>query len=172
MSNILDIADAFLRKDSLDSNKIQFLCYYYKGWSMALMDADYLFDYDFYVTEYGPFNQTLLNEYGFETDVVYKASKKDLTINDMERQLIEDVWATYGEYDTDTLRYNIKREPPYLLARVGNPFEEEEIDQNIRTEHMNIYFNSLLENDSKILSIEDYYPPYDEEIVNTGRRRK
>ena len=172
MSNILDVANAFLRKDSLDSNKIQYLCYYYKGWSMATMDADYLVNYDFYVTEYGPFNQELMDVYGYETDVVYRPDKGDLKINDMERQLVEDVWATYGEYDTDTLRYNIKREPPYLLARVGNPFEEEDRDQNIRTEHMNIYFKSLLDVDSDHLSVEDYYPPYDKEIVNTGRRRK
>ena len=76
MSDIRAVADAFTKKDNLDAKKIQYLCYYYKGWCFAEYDADYLYDYDFFVTEYGPLNQALLDEYPDVTeDIKYTTSK-------------------------------------------------------------------------------------------------
>lgn len=171
MSDIRAVADAFTKKDNLDAKKIQYLCYYYKGWSFAEYDADYLYDYDFFVTEYGPLNQALLDEYPDVTeDIKYTTSKKNLKLNNLERELVENVWATYGDWTTDMLKEHIKNEPPYLLARVGNMYEDSDKDENIRAEHMDIYFNSLAKGSH--LSVEDYYPPYDRENINFGRKTR
>lgn len=171
MSNIYDIADAFLRKDSLDARKIQYLCYYFKGWSLAKFNADYLEQYNFFVTEFGPMNEHLLDKFpDVEDDVRYIPDKGDLNITMMERQLVESVWRTYGDWSTEELMIQSKMEPPYLLARVGNMYEDEEIDENIRVEHMNIYFKGLVNNEYH--TVEDYYPPYEEEIINIGRVRR
>lgn len=170
MSNIFKVADAFLRKDNLNARQLQYLCYYYKGWSLALYDADYLEDYNFYVSEIGPICEELLKEYGSAEDVKYAPEHKDLELNNLERQLVENVWATYGELTTYELMMNIKEEPPYLLARVGNIYEEDLIDENIRVEHMEIYFNSL--KNGETLPVEKYYPPYRTNTVNKGRVRR
>lgn len=170
MSDILKVADAFLRKDNLNARQLQYLCYYYKGWSLALYEADYLEDYNFYVSEIGPICEELLQEYGSAKDVKFAPEHKDLELNNLERQLVENVWATYGELSTYELMTNIKDEPPYLLAKVGNMYEDDSIDENIRVEHMEIYFNSLKSGTN--LAVESYYPPFKTNTANKGRIRR
>lgn len=170
MSDIYAIADAFLRKDSLEARKIQYLCYYFKAWSLVLFDADYLQEYDFYVTEYGPINDELLDKFDdIYTNDKYIPDKGDLTLTTMERQLIENIWTTYSDFSTDELMFLIKSEPPYLLASVGNHLEKPDIDEYIRPQHMLIFYRSQQAGEN--LPVEKYYPPYEDEWVNEGRVR-
>ena len=61
MYRIFDIANWFLKKESMDQKKVQKLCYYAQAWSLALFNKP-IIDCKFEAWAHGPVCSELWNE--------------------------------------------------------------------------------------------------------------
>lgn len=149
MYSVFDVANWFMRKGALVHKKIQKLCYYAQAWSYVFNNEP-MIDSDFEAWVHGPVNRQLWNElkkYGYfdiEPDVL---SQKAKAITDIKvLNVLEQVWATYGEYTGFELERLSHSEPPWLKAREGYK-DTEPSAVKIDPVLMKSYYSSLLAGD-------------------------
>ena len=123
MENVYAVADWFLIKESMPHKKLQKLCYYAQAWSLALLDQP-IMDETFQAWVHGPVSTSLwysLKDYGY-LDIpqeTFEPSRRDFT--EKENDLLEEVWATYGEFSGYELESITHQEMPWLEARGDLP---------------------------------------------------
>ena len=146
MYSVFDVANWFLQKEEMTNKKLQKLCYYAQAWSYAFNNKK-MFDGDFEAWVHGPVNRSLWNalrNYGYDKVESNHFSKSAHNIEDDSiLELLEDVWATYGEFSGGQLEALTHREKPWCKARIG--LDEYEPSQTlIAPDDMRSYYRSLL----------------------------
>lgn len=124
MHNVYEVALWFTNKNngSIQSIKLQKLCYYAQAWSYALKETPIITG-DFEAWVHGPVNRSLWMRF---RDIAYRdITADDFTERDIgefteeETELLELVWNTYGEFSGYQLESLTHREKPWLEQRVG-----------------------------------------------------
>lgn len=126
--NIFDAANYFLAKvdreagDTITHLKLQKLTYYSQAWHLALEDEP-LFDATFEAWAHGPVNPELFQEYRiFSWDGIPYPDDFDLSsIEDGERDFLDEIWEAYGCYEAKYLESLTHQELPWLEARGKRP---------------------------------------------------
>ena len=144
--SVFDIANWFLLKEKMTNKKLQKLCYYAQDWAYAFNDRG-MFDGEFEAWVHGPVNRSLwnsLSQYGYLDIEQDKFSSQARAIDDdATLELLEDVWATYGEFSGGQLESLTHKEDPWLNARIG--YEKyEPSSKKISTNDMRDYYRSKL----------------------------
>jgi len=115
-----DIARYFLAKTDEDSGdlisnlKLQKLVYYAQGFSLALFDRP-LFGEDIEAWTHGPVIPDLYHEYKHHGDgAIPRPVDLDFSKYDADtRELLDEVYATYGQFSAWKLRNMTHDEPPW-----------------------------------------------------------
>lgn len=147
--SVYDVANWFMKKGANIHKKIQKLCYYAQAWSYVFNNAP-MIDSDFEAWVHGPVNRQLWNklkEYGYfdiNRDVLEEIAKDITDINVLN--VLEQVWATYGEYSGFELERLTHTELPWLKAREGYS-DTEPSTIKIDPMLMKSYYSSLLAGD-------------------------
>ncbi|KRK40781.1 Panacea domain-containing protein [Loigolactobacillus bifermentans] len=120
--SVFDVANWFLRQESMSDKKLQKLCYYAYAWGMALLNRPLISDSKFEAWAHGPVSPELYKEckeYGW-TDIPQDKFTNAKSIEDKSIvDLLESVWATYGDRNADELEALTHRETPWRTARTG-----------------------------------------------------
>lgn len=153
MYNPIDVANWFLAAidrdagDSVTHLKLQKLVYYAQAWTLVLLEEE-LFAEDFQAWVHGPVLPSLyhaFSKYGWQAlpepmDALFEF-KEDV------RQVLIDVYETYGGLHAKRLEELTHQEPPWRNARVGlSP--EQNSNRIIRKEDMAAYYTTLLEDNN------------------------
>lgn len=127
MESVFDIAKWFLNKESMTHKKLQKLCYYAQAWHLALLKEP-LFEDEIQAWIHGPVIPTLYPYYAdYRWLNIPKVSDKP-NFDERTDDLLEAVFATYGEFTGDQLERLTHSEIPWLEARGDlKPFESCEI---------------------------------------------
>lgn len=149
MYNVLDIANWFLNKETMDQKKIQKLCYYAQAWSMALRDKP-IIDCSFEAWAHGPVCRELwekLHDYTYHDIPKNTLKEKTNPITDKEDvELLERVWETYKEFSGYQLEVLTHQETPWINARGDTP-EFQRCTTVISREDMKDYYRTLYSGD-------------------------
>lgn len=148
-ADIIDVAAWFLLKESMTHKKIQKICYYAEAWSETLLNAPICKNNEFQAWVHGPVNLKLwdkFKEYGWNTieliDSDQTLEELDGKFSEVQLELLEDVWYTYGELTANDLEKQTHKETPWLEQRVGlNPFAS--CSNVISVETMKEYYRSV-----------------------------
>lgn len=153
--NIYDVACWFIEKNggSIQSIKLQKLCYYTQAWSYAMREDKPFFDGKFEAWVHGPVNREL---WGRCKDIAYR----DITVEDIERknretfpdedvEFLENIWETYGDFSGYQLEALTHQEKPWLEQRKGLSTYEPST-KIINTNTMRDYYRSLLSREGVI----------------------
>lgn len=142
---VFDIANTFLKIESMTHKKLQKLCYYAQAWHLALYDEP-LFDGEFQAWIHGPVSPELYKEYSY-------AGWKPITRDDVDNvksvdsskyDFINIIYNTFGGYTGDELETMTHMEEPWQNARIG--LQEYEPSQNIIDENdMKSFYRRLRE---------------------------
>ena len=142
MNTIFDVALWFLSKERMTHKKLQKLCYYAQAWSYAICPEP-ITDAVFEAWVHGPVCRQLYDrykEYGF--DWIPKADEAPETFSDVHKELLEDVWFTYGEQTANSLEALSHTELPWQKARIGLA-PNEPSDRPIDPEDMRFFYRSI-----------------------------
>lgn len=120
MLSCYDVAQYFLAKadedagDLMSNLKLQKLVYYAQGFALALLDRP-LFPEPIEAWVYGPVVPALYHEYkGFGSGPIPSPVSLDFEKYDQEaRELLDEVYATYGQFAAWKLRNMTHDEPPW-----------------------------------------------------------
>ncbi|MCY9512351.1 DUF4065 domain-containing protein [Paenibacillus larvae] len=144
---IYDVATAFLRLESMTLKKLQKLCYYAYSFYLAIYEKK-LFDDNFEAWVHGPVNPQLYTEYreyGWQEIPQEANYPNSIMENERVREIIEEVYDSYGHLDGNQLEYLTHQEDPWKNARNGlQPYESSRNvidDEDIRS-----YYVGLLRN--------------------------
>ena len=119
MYSVLVIARWFLSKEAMTHKKLQKLCYYAQAWHWALLKTP-LIDSDFQAWVHGPVSPILYSQYKeYGWTPISKYSKRIVGIKKEDKEFLERVWISYGEYDGSQLESLTHEELPWLNARRG-----------------------------------------------------
>lgn len=143
MYDIFLIANWFLTKDSMTHKKLQKLCYYAQGWTLALLHKPLINDY-FEAWVHGPVNKNLYEKYksyGWN-DIEKIEYKIDFPFTDNELTVLESVYNTYGNFNGEQLEWSTHQEKPWLNAR-KDLGEWEPSNNIILNEDMQKYYSSI-----------------------------
>lgn len=121
-ASVFDVAKWFLDKEDISPKRLQKLVYYVQAWSYALFDKPFMFEGDepapFEAWRHGPVNPTLYrkySDYGWQKIHLENESVKEFT--DMDLDLLESVWETYGDYSPNEIENLTHQELPWINAR-------------------------------------------------------
>lgn len=139
-----DIAQYFLAQsdetagDLLSNLKLQKLVYYAQGFSLALLGKP-LFPEPIEAWTHGPVVPALYHEYKkYGAGAIPSPTVLDVTKYDMEtRELLDEVYATYGQFSAWKLRNMTHVEPPWCEAAPFNGI--------ITHEALQTYFKTLIQ---------------------------
>lgn len=146
MASIFDVAKYLLSKSPMSPKKLQKLCYYCEGWSLALRDGKTLFPERMEAWVHGPVCPELYRNYrgyGWDDIPQYTAGNFGNLSSD-DKDVIDAVFSAYGNLDGDSLEFLTHNEKPWIAARHGIDPEipsNELISQGIMRE----YFVSVAE---------------------------
>lgn len=142
MANVHDVAAYVLKhEDQMTTMKLQKLCYYSQGWSLA-WDGVPLFGEEIQAWMNGPVVYELFNEHrGRFVVSEWPAGNPDNLTKD-ERETIDAVYGTYGKYTAQQLSDMTHNESPWLEARDGLP-EGNRSSATIDLDTMQAYFDAL-----------------------------
>ena len=120
-SKLFDVAKWFLRKEVMNQRKLQKLCYYAQAWHYALLGTPF-FEGEFEAWVHGPVSRELWN--CFRDQGYWDIQPEDLDIVEVglsqdDISFLEDVWATYGKYNSYQLEKLSHSEKPWIIAREG-----------------------------------------------------
>lgn len=139
-ATIIEVADFFLLKQPMNQQKLQKLCYYAEAWSEALLGQPVAENAEFQAWVDGLANVTLYKRFHecgwdeiFVNNQVAEHIKK--VFSEEQRELLEDVWETYGDTTATDLEILTHRELPWIEAR-GNA-------KPINTKTMASYYKSI-----------------------------
>jgi uncharacterized phage-associated protein len=149
MYRIFDIANWFLKKESMDQKKVQKLCYYAQAWSLALFDKQ-IIDCKFEAWAHGPVCRELWNElHGYTYfDIPQDAleSKANDITNTDDIEFMERVWETYKDFSGYQLEVLTHKERPWMVARGETP-EFQRCTTEISETEMKTYYSALYSGD-------------------------
>lgn len=141
----LEIASLFIQianslpNHHIDNLKLNKLCYYAQGWSLAKRGIP-LFDEEIQAWQYGPVIPTVYNAYkGYVSDYISKPIEQldESCLDEEEVEIITDVYINYGKYSSAGLiDMTHKKGTPWSDVYV--PME----NNTISKETMKIYFSS------------------------------
>ena len=127
-------------EESISPMKLQKLCYYTQGFSIALMN-EALFDNDFEAWQHGPVITELYHEYKkfgwkqIDTDI----DESVINNNPNENELLQEIVGHFGSYDGSTLSVMTHKESPWRNAR-GDLNDAEPSKNLISKESISEYF--------------------------------
>lgn len=117
--SVFEIADWFLSKGIMTQKKLQKLCYYAQAWSYALNNIR-LMNTDFQAWVHGPVSPALYERFkGFGYDAIKIKGEYESKIDEIDAELLEDIWKTYGDRTGNALEALTHRELPWIEARKG-----------------------------------------------------
>lgn len=138
MTNIFDVAKYIiqLHKNDISVMKLQKLCYYAQAWSLAWTDSP-LFNEDFQAWANGP----VCPELFYKTQGKYSVNADDImegedNLSDSQKDIINRVFAHYGEHNAKWLGQLSIMEQPWIQAK-------NEINRIITKESMKEYYKNL-----------------------------
>lgn len=150
-AEIRDVADWFLLKENMSNKKIQKLCYYAQAWSLVKLNLPIAKNAQFQAWVHGPVNielYTSFKKFGWrelkivDADVEMVKQRLNKVFNASQKDLLESVWETYGEYGADELEELTHNEEPWLEQRRG--LNKYECSQNVISEEtMKRYYSSI-----------------------------
>ncbi len=119
MENIYEVARFFLSKESMTHKKLQKLCYYAQAWYLANYGV-VLFPNRFEAWVHGPVSPDLYSRYrGWGWQQIPKDLQPIYFDDERNRNFLEQVYDTYGDYDADNLERITHTELPWQKARQG-----------------------------------------------------
>lgn len=140
--SVFEIANWFLLKETMTHKKLQKLCYYAQAWCYTLKDFK-LMDTNFEAWIHGPVSPVLYDKFkafGFSS---IKLTRNYVSrIDDVDQELLESVWETYGDHTGNALEALSHNEPPWIEARVGYE-PHERCNVAISVEAMKKYYVSI-----------------------------
>lgn len=144
MATVFDVAKYILQqKGEMSTWKLQKLCYYSQAWAIAWTGKP-LFDEDFEAWRNGPVCRALYNVhrgmYSVGERDIYQGDPERLTSD--ERDTIDTVLATYGDWALYRLRSQTHSEDPWKNAR-GDLDDMASCRRVITKESMNAYYGEL-----------------------------
>jgi uncharacterized phage-associated protein len=141
-NKVFDVADYFLCLQDLDAEdfisnlKMQKLCYYAQGFSLAL-DGIRLFPNDIEAWQHGPVVPDLYHRYkDCAAGRLYVSDDFDPDVLSEEvRDILENVYQTYGQYSAWRLRDMTHVEPPWAntMKKKGTVISDSEMINFFRT---------------------------------------
>ena len=149
MYRIFDIANWFLKKESMDQKKVQKLCYYAQAWSLALFNKP-IIDCKFEAWAHGPVCRELWNElhehtyFDIPQDALESKSSNITNVDDIE--FMERVWETYKDFSGYQLEVLTHQERPWMIARGDTP-EFQRCTTEISESEMKTYYSALYSGD-------------------------
>jgi uncharacterized phage-associated protein len=119
--NVFDVADYFLclqdtdAEDFISNLKLQKLCYYAQGFHLAINNSR-LFENDLEAWQHGPVVRDLYDKYKGHGAGMLEVSKdfSPQVLSEIIKELLEDVYKTYGQYSAWRLRDMTHQEPPWI----------------------------------------------------------
>lgn len=128
MANVQDVAKYFLSLtdteagDLLSNLKLQKLCYYAQGFSLALNDRP-LFGDSVHAWTHGPVIPSLYREYKVHGAGAIPAPEDfdSNVLDDQTRELLNEVFEVYGQYSAWKLRNMTHDEAPWVEAFQRGP---------------------------------------------------
>ncbi|NET37919.1 MAG: SocA family protein, partial [Cyanothece sp. SIO1E1] len=130
MKSVLDIASYFLHRvdreagDTISALKLQKLAYYAQVWSMVLR-AQPLFQQAVEAWKHGPVVRDLWETYkDYRHEAIPAPSSQMPSFALGELEVLDFVWARYGELSAHQLRELTHSEPPWQNTRDGLPSDE------------------------------------------------
>lgn len=140
--SVFDVAKWFLSKEALTPKKIQKLTYYAEAWSYALLDKSLLNDTNFEAWVHGPVSPILYDKYKeYRWNKIPKTTAP-VVFDEQVTDLLESVWATYGDKSANELEALTHVETPWKQARKGCS-EYDSSSQPIDPELMKSYYRSI-----------------------------
>lgn len=125
--------------ESLSPMKLQKLCYYAQGYSLA--EGKELFPEDFQAWQHGPVVPELHQQY---QHFQWRQITDEIELPNVEfLEFLRDIVSAYGRYDGAALSTMTHREQPWLEAR-GNLDELEGSTEVITKDSLRSYFESQL----------------------------
>lgn len=119
MADVRNVAQYYLCKDSMSHKKLEKLCYYTQAWHLANYGKP-MVPNRFEAWVHGPVSPDLYARYKSWGWADIPMSKNcDLLFSDTERDLMNKVYKTYGNYTADELEEITHRETPWQNARKG-----------------------------------------------------
>ena len=144
--DITDIADWFLYKESMTHKKLQKICYYAIAWGWALMDKSIAKNGGFQAWVHGPVSPVLYEKYKANGWNSLSQPKKEVNLPEDITQLLESVWATYGDKGGNELEALSHIEQPWRNARIGVK-ENERSSNSIEVDDMKKFYKSIYQGD-------------------------
>ena len=133
MKSLTQIAEYFLSKESMNQYKLQQLCYFYFGWTLAL-GIKSIKNPLFITTAHGTMNPSLMyhyKQYGF--DNIAKTTFTTTTFTEEELDLLESIYLTYGDKDYTELEAIVIKSIPYQKTYqyhgINKPLDNREIKE-------------------------------------------
>lgn len=158
MTSVLDVAAYLLRQAEEDGTvvthlKLQKLCYYAQGYSLALM-SDPMFDEPIEAWEHGPVIRALWDTYKHYRRRPIPAAEHDVEIEPWRTRLLDETFRRYGWMTAWDLRNRTHDELPWREAW----FEEGE-DAHLSHDSMRDFFRAQLRGARR------HPPPVDRDLV-------
>lgn len=142
MNTVFDIANWFLKKQSMTHKKLQKMCYYAQAWSYALKDRP-IMSAEFEAWVHGPVCRELYEKY--KGNYMYELTADSgisLHFSPGDEELLESVFETYGDFSGNALEVLTHGETPWINARAG--CSSSEICSNkISVDDMKLYYKSI-----------------------------
>lgn len=144
MYSIEQVSDWFLWKESMTPKKLQKLCYYAEAWSQALYNEDLINDTEFEAWAHGPVSPILYRSYNdFGWNEIPKNDGSNIEIQESKvNDLLEAVWATYGDKSANELEALTHIEMPWKIAR-GDLSEGDRSNAKIDKKIMRHFYRSI-----------------------------
>lgn len=158
------IKHILIRCEDITPSAIQKLLYYVQGFYYMFTD-NYIFKEDCEAEVYGPVYVSVQERYEkFGCEIINNdiLSKGNLSLEDIERNVVESILKFYGCYSGKILEQMTKNEAPWMLIRTKNLNENnnKSIMQNkiIDKKSIGIYFKGLKEkyNITNLLDVQKY----------------
>ena len=139
MKSLTQIAEYFLSRESMNQYKLQQLCYFYFGWTLAL-GIKSIKNPLFITTAHGAMNPSLMYHYKkYDFNNIPKTTFTATTFTDEELELLENVYFTYADKDHTELEAIVIRSIPYQKTYqyhgINKPLDNGEIKEYF--DHLN-----------------------------------
>ena len=146
---VFDVAKYFLSRVEFEAGslmthlKLQKLCYYAQAWHLVFENVP-LFDEHFEAWAHGPVSPSLFQEYkGYSYHPIPAPEDfDDHMFNSPQKETLEAVWDTYGQFEAKYLEDLTHQENPWITAR-GNCQPGEICTNTISLELMKEYYSKL-----------------------------
>lgn len=127
ISDVEDIANYFLSKQSMSNKKLQKICYYAYSWTLTLLNdpeddkiGTFLFKDKFEGWVHGPVCKALYNKYKYHGwDDIPSVKDVSLKLPEEVIDILDQVWDVYGMHTGNELEDITHQEEPWKESRRG-----------------------------------------------------